>query len=173
MNSEMLTPTEAAVVSSVEVREVNRLIDESVLSTDFYRVTDRTVRLVADAWALTSFYFHAAKSLTAEQRLRAIARDACSRFLRQSGVLEKRRKTVDVEQERSLDSLCWSANLRRESKAVVGRGNFGEIRSPSQDHHRSARCANRRMVIESDLGQERAEIRRFDSSEKNCGSTKR
>lgn len=30
-NSEMLTPTEAAIVASVEVRDVNRVIDESIL----------------------------------------------------------------------------------------------------------------------------------------------
>lgn len=73
-NSEMLTPTEAAVVSSVEVRDVNRVIDESILPKDFYRVNpDRTRRLFADACTFISFYFHAAKSLTAEERLRAIA----------------------------------------------------------------------------------------------------
>jgi uncharacterized protein (DUF433 family) len=73
-NSEMLTPAEAAVVARVEVRDVNRVIDESILPTDFYRVNpDRTRRLFADACTLISFYFHAAKSLTAEQRLRAIA----------------------------------------------------------------------------------------------------
>ena len=72
-NSEMLTPTEAAVVSSVEVRDVNRVIDESILPKDFYRVNpDRTRRLLADACTFISFYFHAAKALTAEQRLRAI-----------------------------------------------------------------------------------------------------
>jgi hypothetical protein len=73
-NSEMLTPTEAAVVSSVEVRDVNRVIDESILPKDFYRINpDRTRRLFADACTFISFYFHAAKSLTADERLRAIA----------------------------------------------------------------------------------------------------
>ena len=71
---EMLTPTEAAVVSSVEVRDVHRVIDESILPEDFYKVSpDRTRRLVADACTFVSFYFHAAKSLTADERLRAIA----------------------------------------------------------------------------------------------------
>jgi len=73
-NSELLTPTEAAVVSSVEVRDVNRVIDESILPKDFYRVNpDRTRRLFADACTFISFYFHAAKYLTADERLRAIA----------------------------------------------------------------------------------------------------
>ena len=73
-NSEMLTPTEAAVVSSVEVRDVNRVIDESILPKDFYRINpDRTRRLFADACTFISFYFHAAKHLTADERLRAIA----------------------------------------------------------------------------------------------------
>ena len=34
-NTQMLTPTEAAVVSNVEVRDVNRVIDESILPKDF------------------------------------------------------------------------------------------------------------------------------------------
>lgn len=48
--SEMLTPTEAAVVASMEVRDVNRVIGESILPKDFYRINpDRTRRLRADA----------------------------------------------------------------------------------------------------------------------------
>lgn len=58
-NPEMLSPTEAAVVSSVEVRDVNRVIDESILPKDFYSVNpDRTRRLWADACTFISFYFH-------------------------------------------------------------------------------------------------------------------
>jgi uncharacterized protein (DUF433 family) len=72
-NPEMLTPTEAAIVSSVDVRDVNRVIDEQILPEDFYKVSpDRTRRFIADACAFISFYFHAAKYLTAEERLRAI-----------------------------------------------------------------------------------------------------
>lgn len=97
MNSEMLTPTEAAVVSSVEVRDVNRVIDESILPKDFYRVNpDRTRRLLADACTFISFYFHAAKSLTAEERLRAIA--AASPRLREESV-SKLEKEWTIRQE--------------------------------------------------------------------------
>lgn len=73
-NANMLTPTEAAVVSNVDLRDVNRVIDESILPADFYRVhPDRTRRLLAEACTFISFYFHAAGSLTAEERLRTIA----------------------------------------------------------------------------------------------------
>jgi uncharacterized protein (DUF433 family) len=96
-NSEMLTPTEAAVVSSVEVRDVNRVIDESILPKDFYRINpDRTRRLFADACTFISFYFHAAKSLTAEERLRAIA--VASPKLRQEPV-SKLEKEWTIRQE--------------------------------------------------------------------------
>jgi uncharacterized protein (DUF433 family) len=96
-NSEMLTPTEAAVVSSVEVRDVNRVIDESILPKDFYRVNpDRTRRLLADACTFISFYFHAAKSLTAEERLRAIA--AASPKLRE-GPISKLEREWTIRQE--------------------------------------------------------------------------
>jgi uncharacterized protein (DUF433 family) len=94
---ETLTPTEAAVVSSVEVRDVNRVIDESILPEDFYRVSpDRTRRLVADACTFISFYFHAAKYLTAEERLRAIA--AASPRLREEPV-SKLEKEWTIRQE--------------------------------------------------------------------------
>ena len=96
-NSEMLTPTEAALVSSVEVRDVNRVIDESILPKDFYRVNpDRTRRLFADACTFISFYFHTAKSLTAEERLRAIA--AASPKLREEPV-SKLEKKWTIRQE--------------------------------------------------------------------------
>jgi hypothetical protein len=93
---EMLTPTEAAVVSNVEVRDVNRVIDESILPEDFYKVSpDRTRRLIADACTFISFYFHAAKYLTAEERLRAIA--AASPRLREEPVSK-------------LESASWRRN---------------------------------------------------------------
>jgi len=84
-HAELLTPTEAAVVSSVDVRDVNRVIDERILPSDFYRVNpDRSRRLLAEACTLISFYFHAAKVLTAEERVRAIA--AASSRLREDPV---------------------------------------------------------------------------------------
>lgn len=69
--SELLTASEAAVVSSVSVRDVNRVIDESILPDDFIRVGDgRHVR--AAGCSLIAFYFESAKQLTSEQRLWAI-----------------------------------------------------------------------------------------------------
>lgn len=68
---ELLTASEAAVVSSVSVRDVNRVIDESILPDDFIRVGDgRHVR--AAGCSLIAFYFESAKQLTSEQRLWAI-----------------------------------------------------------------------------------------------------
>jgi uncharacterized protein (DUF433 family) len=71
MISELLTPSEAAVVSSVTVRDVNRVIDESILPAEFIKVGDgRHVR--AAGCSLIAFYFESAKQLTSEQRLWAI-----------------------------------------------------------------------------------------------------
>lgn len=96
-NSQMLTPTEAAVVSSVEVRDVNRVIDESILPKDFYRINpDRTRRLFAHACTFISFYFHAAQYLTADERLRAIA--VASSRLREEPV-SKLEKEWTIRQE--------------------------------------------------------------------------
>lgn len=71
---EALTPTEAAVVSSVAVRDVNRVIDEKILPEGLYKVgRDRSRRFSANACAFISFYFRSANQLTSEERVRTIA----------------------------------------------------------------------------------------------------
>ena len=73
MRTDLLTPAEAAVVASVTVRDINRVIDEKILPEGFYSADDgRHVRLVA--CPLVGFYFRAAKALTAEHRLLLIRR---------------------------------------------------------------------------------------------------
>lgn len=63
----MLKTTEAAVVASVDLRDVNRAIDEGILPERFVRRDDG--RLVAPAGcALISFYFESATRLTSEER---------------------------------------------------------------------------------------------------------
>jgi len=75
-----LTPTEAAVVASVTVRDVNRVIDERILPDQLYVVAkDRTRRLFVDSCVLIAFYFGSAKRLTAEERIKTIA-DASARL---------------------------------------------------------------------------------------------
>lgn len=64
---DLLTPTEAALVADVSVRDINRAIDEKILPERFYTLTDGR-RLDAAACPLVGFYFHAAKALTAEER---------------------------------------------------------------------------------------------------------
>jgi uncharacterized protein (DUF433 family) len=68
---ELLTASEAAVVSQVSVRDVNRVIDESILPEDFFRVGDERY-IVAAGCPLIAFYFESARRLTSEQRLWAI-----------------------------------------------------------------------------------------------------
>lgn len=73
-SSEALTPTEAAVVSSVAVRDVNRVIDEKILPEGLYKVgRDRSRRFSVDACTFISFYFRSANQLTSEERMRTIA----------------------------------------------------------------------------------------------------
>ena len=73
MRADLLTPAEAAVIASVTVRDINRVIDEKILPERFYSSDDgRRIRLAA--CPLVGFYFHAAKALTAEERLRLIGR---------------------------------------------------------------------------------------------------
>ena len=66
--SEMLKTTEAAVVSRVALRDVNRAIDEGILPEGFFTHDDGRLVLAA-ACTLISFYFESAKSLTSEERL--------------------------------------------------------------------------------------------------------
>lgn len=71
---ELLTPTEAAVVSHVSVRNVNRAIDEKLLPENLFAVgRDGARQVSADACIFISFYFEAANRLTSEERLRIIA----------------------------------------------------------------------------------------------------
>jgi uncharacterized protein (DUF433 family) len=73
MITEFLTPAEAAVVASVSLRDVNRVIDENILPEGLYTVAGgRRVRLTA--CPLVGFYFRSAAALTAEERLRLIQR---------------------------------------------------------------------------------------------------
>ena len=75
-----LTPTEAAVVASVTVRDVNRVIDERILPDELYVVAnDHTRRFFVDSCVLIAFYFKTANQLTAEERIKTIA-DASTRL---------------------------------------------------------------------------------------------
>jgi len=75
-----LTPTEAAIVASVTVRDVNRVIDERILPDKLYVVAnDRTRRFFIDSCVLIAFYFKTANQLTAEERIKTIA-DASTRL---------------------------------------------------------------------------------------------
>jgi uncharacterized protein (DUF433 family) len=70
-SAELLTTSEAAVVSSVSVRDINRAIDESILPNKFISITHG--RHVFEAGCpLIAFYFESAKRLTSEERLWAI-----------------------------------------------------------------------------------------------------
>ncbi len=75
---EWLTPSEAAVVASVTVRDVHRVMDERILPESFYRLEDGRHLHVA-ACPLVGFYFRAAKALTAEERSLLIRR-LCERI---------------------------------------------------------------------------------------------
>jgi len=71
MRASLLTPSEAAIVASVTVRDINRVIDEKILPATLYTIDNgRRIRLAA--CPLVGFYFRAAKALTAEKRLRLI-----------------------------------------------------------------------------------------------------
>jgi uncharacterized protein (DUF433 family) len=67
LSIELLTPSEAAVVAGVSVRDINRVIDERILPDSFYAL-DEGRRLRVTACPFVQFYFDAARALTAEER---------------------------------------------------------------------------------------------------------
>nr|WP_217895240.1 DUF433 domain-containing protein [Sphingomonas sp. CDS-1] len=69
--TDMLKATEAAVVSRVSLRDVNRVIDERILPETLVSLDDGR-HVVAAACSLIAFYFESAKRLTSEERLFAI-----------------------------------------------------------------------------------------------------
>lgn len=77
--AELLRPAEAAVVAAVELRDVNRAIDEHILSKDFISL-DNGRRVHAAACTLIAFYFDSARRLTSEERIQAI-RESEARIL--------------------------------------------------------------------------------------------
>lgn len=72
LETELLTPSEAAVVANVTVRNINRAIDEAILPKRFFHVKKRERWVKSDACAFVHFYFHTAERLTAEERTRVI-----------------------------------------------------------------------------------------------------
>ena len=69
--TEMLKPSEAAVVAHVDVKDINRAIDEHIVPDVFISVDDGR-RVSANACSLIAFYFDTAKHLTSDWRLVAI-----------------------------------------------------------------------------------------------------
>jgi uncharacterized protein (DUF433 family) len=67
-HSEYVTPSEAAVIADVAVRDVHRVIDEQIIPEPFYSMRDGR-RLLLSACPLVSFYFHASGALTSEERI--------------------------------------------------------------------------------------------------------
>ena len=69
--AEMLKASEAAVVSRVSLRDINRVIDEHILPDAFVSL-DNGRYVLAGACSLIAFYFESARRLTSEERLSAI-----------------------------------------------------------------------------------------------------
>jgi uncharacterized protein (DUF433 family) len=70
--TETLTPTEAAIVSGVSIRDVHRVIDERILPENFYDTREARF-FKSDACVFIAFYFGAADRLTSDERQRTIA----------------------------------------------------------------------------------------------------
>ena len=73
MLTEMLKPSEAAFVSGVTMRDMNRVFEEEILPEPLYdRDTEGSRRVSLPACPLVAFYFDAARQLTKFERFRVI-----------------------------------------------------------------------------------------------------
>jgi uncharacterized protein (DUF433 family) len=90
-STETLTPTEAAIVSGVSVRDVHRVIDEHILPESFYDTQDAR-SFKSHACVFIAFYFGAADRLTSEERQRAITLAS-----RNSSDVKSRTRTIQDE----------------------------------------------------------------------------
>lgn len=100
----MLKVTEAAVVSGVDIRDVNRAFDEGILQN--FSTPDEGRRFSTAACMVIRFYFGSAKRLTSDERLFAIESlgprlrrlnpDAFGTFLEEDWVVRDEFLTIDM-----------------------------------------------------------------------------
>lgn len=104
--SEVLKTTEAAVVSRVGLRDVNRVIDEGILPNGCFGLDDGRY-VIASACTLIYFYFNSAAFLTSEERqfaihiaeprLRKSASAAMSALLKEDWIIRHEFLTIDFQ----------------------------------------------------------------------------
>lgn len=132
--AEMLKASEAAVVSRVSLRDVNRVIDEHILPEAFVSL-DNGRHVLAAACSLIAFYFESARRLTSEERLFAIriAEDRLARaralplsaLLREDWTVHHEFLTIDLmpfmrSASERLDDLAAARELVTSSPDILG-----------------------------------------------------
>lgn len=119
-DSELLTPTEAAVVANVTVRNVNRAIDEAILPKRYLRVKDGGRWIKSDGCAFVNFYFHTASRLTAEERARVIKTLTRVAGEPASGSLVFKDDLITLNFDKFIEeTMARHASLRRARERVV------------------------------------------------------
>lgn len=135
LDVELLTPSEAAVVAGVTVRDVNRVIDEKLLPDEFYS-SEGGRRLHLAACPLIGFYFHSATALTAEERGRVI-RQASARIV---PTMSERGRT-----RRGKPRADWTIQDRFLTV------NLSEFAAGARDRHAKLAQARKMVVEDSDI----------------------
>lgn len=114
--AELLKAPEAAVVSRVSLRDVNRVIDERILPDSLVSL-DNGRHVLAVACTLIAFYFESARRLTSEERLFVIRsaeprlrdwkRSATKALLKADWIVRDEFLTIDLRPflERSIERL--------------------------------------------------------------------
>lgn len=102
-----LTPAEAAYVANVTLRDINRAIDEELLSTDLYENLEGRF-LKVEACPLVEFYFSTATELTSPARTEAMTR-IWKRFHSLSGAWTKKPPSVFLSW--ALNSVDWEISF--------------------------------------------------------------
>lgn len=109
-----LSPTEAALVAGVSLRNINRVFDEKILPRRLMKLDAGGRWLDLDGCALVSFYFHTAARLTKDERSRVIrSLAAAPGSLYGDDVI-----TVQIDRF-AKDASARLESLRRAEQAVV------------------------------------------------------
>jgi uncharacterized protein (DUF433 family) len=115
MANELLTPSEAAVVAGVSVRDVHRVIDEHIVPAAFFSLNGGRW-LKSDACPYVRFYFHTSKVLTSDERTHVIRK--LSGMKRRSWTFHHEFLTVKLNGFFEETKACHAALLRARELVV-------------------------------------------------------
>lgn len=138
-HSSYVTPSEAAVLADVALRDVHRVIDERIIPAPFYTLQDGR-RLRLSACPLVQFYFHTAGALTSEERMLVIDKVSSG-----AAAADLDRPFSREDEEWNAGSASW--NVRDRFLTV----DLADFIAATHRRWRRLQAARRRVVQDPDI----------------------